>query len=87
MHRDVVATLYMAKLNYNIFFFNLKMEGKTTQEDGLVKIYTTVKTKVTTATFRTVKQVYNQHIAHIKNRKHSCMFWLLPLVISREYQY
>ena len=86
-----MATLHISKLNYiyiYIFFFfkNLKSEGKTTQEGGLVTICTRVKTKVATATFRTIKQVYNQHNAHIKNRKHSYMLRLSHLAISREYQ-
>ena len=34
-----------------------------------------------------IKQVYNQQITHIKNRKHSDMFQLLSLAIFRQYQY
>jgi len=34
-----------------------------------------------------LKQVYNQQIAHLKDRKHSCMFWLSSVAIFREYQY
>ena len=33
-----------------------------------------------------VKQVYNQQTAHIKNRKHSYMFWLFSFNIFRKYQ-
>jgi len=35
----------------------------------------------------TIKQVYNQQTARIKNRKHSNMFQLLSLAIFRQYQY
>jgi len=34
-----------------------------------------------------LKQVCNQQIAHLKERKHSCMFRLLSVAIFRECQY
>lgn len=34
-----------------------------------------------------LKQVYNQQIAHLKDRKHSCMFQLLSVAVFREYQF
>jgi len=37
--------------------------------------------------FTVIRQVYNQKIAYIKNRKHSCIFCLLSLTIFREYRY
>ena len=62
-----MATLHIAKLNYIYIFFpkKFKGKGKTIQEGGLVTIRTRVKTKVATATFRKIEQVYNQNNTHI----------------------
>jgi hypothetical protein len=66
--------------------FVRRMEGRMqitsiTHRDDVATLY------IAKLNHKRIKQIYNQHIAHIKNRKHSYMLRLLHLAISREYQY